>query len=270
MNEKTKFQIIDGFRHVSGMPGRAGFPAGVSRGGELVLHQLVGEVADNELPLALKASEKRLNALLEDRSRIGRDLHDCVLQSLYAIGLSLETYRRTSPDSEARAHCPGEQAVAQLNKLIQEIRRMIRSLSDGTVQSFDLKTEFDELAKTYEQVGRLEIGVLLQPRALELLTHEEERELLNITREALSNCVRHAHATRASVRLQNRKSRIHLAIMDNGIGFTPTGVGTSGFGLANMEARARKLGGLLHVRSRIGRGTKIIVEFGLEPILTSV
>lgn len=269
MSEKVKLQLIDGFRHAQ-TAGRGGVSTGGSRGGDFLLRQLVGDVGDNELPLALKASEKRLNALLEDRHRIARDLHDCVLQSLYAIGLSLETSRRAGAQAAVPPSSPGDQVIAQLNKLIHEIRRMIRSLNDGTVQSFDLRAEIDELAMTYQQVGQLDIRVLLQPRALELLTHEEERELLNIAREALSNCVRHAHATRATVRLQNRKSRIHLAIADNGMGFSMADVGSSGFGLANMEARARKLGGMLHVRSRLGRGTTVVAEFALEPILTSV
>jgi signal transduction histidine kinase len=192
-----------------------------------------------------------------------------VLQSLYAIGLSLETSRRTRAQ-ELVSPSPAEHIIGQLNKLIHEIRRMIRSLNDGTVHSFDLRTEIDELARTYQQVGQLDITVLLQPRALDLLTHEEEQELLNIVREALSNCVRHAHASRATVRLQHRKSRIRLAIADNGIGFSMEGLGAPGYGLANMEARARKLGGMLHIRSRIGRGTTILAEFSLEPILTSV
>ncbi len=269
MSEKVKLQLIDGFRHAP-TAGRGSVSTGGGRGGDFLLHQLVGDVGDNELPLALKASEKRLNALLEDRHRIGRDLHDCVLQSLYAIGLSLETSRRISGQDAVPATHPGEQVIAQLNKLIHEIRRMIHSLNDGTVQPFDLRSEIDELAMTYQQVGQLDINVLLQPRALELLTHEEERELLNIAREALSNCVRHAQATRAIVRLQNRKSRIRLSIADNGIGFSVTDVGASGFGLANMEARAKKLGGMLRIRSLPGRGTTIVAEFALEPILTSV
>lgn len=218
-----------------------------------------------ELAAALRASEQRLSALLEDRGRIGRDLHDCVLQSLYAIGLSLEHSRRVTPNPIARPS--GNQAIDQLNGLIQEIRRMIRGLEYGTLEKFDLPCELEGLVSTYSQITPLQIALELQPKALDVLTGEEEREILNIVREALSNCVRHAGAERARIRLQTRGSGVRLAIEDNGSGFDPDKQLVAGYGLANMAARAKKLGGHLTIRSHIGRGTKIVAEFSLEPIL---
>ncbi len=269
MKGKFGFRIIDGLRRSGRLSGgEAVYGSERCSEGTELLHQLVDDSADQALPLALKASEKRLNALLEDRTRIGRDLHDCVLQSLYAIGLSLETHRRTSPPLTLESHGPGDQTVDQLNKLIRDIRRMIRGLEEGTVQEFDLMAELNELARTYNQVGHVQIRLMIQPRALDVLTHEEERELLNITREALSNSVRHAQATHITVRLQNTRSRIRLTIADDGVGFSHGDVPSSGYGLANMAARAKKLGGALRVQSRKGRGTQVVAEFSLEPILT--
>lgn len=229
------------------------------------LTSLSAPALSGELTAALRASEQRLSALLEDRGRIGRDLHDCVLQSLYAIGLSLEHSRRVTP-------CPiappsGNQAIDQLNGLIQEIRRMIRGLEYGTLEKFDLPCELEGLVSTYSQIAPLQIALELQPKALDVLTGEEEREILNIVREALSNCVRHAGAERARIRLRTRGSGVCLAIEDNGSGFDPDKQPGGGYGLANMAARAKKLGGHLTIRSHIGRGTKIVAEFSLGPIL---
>lgn len=227
-------------------------------------------LSSGDLTLALRASEQRLSALLEDRGRIGRDLHDCVLQSLYAIGLSVaQTRRASSPTPQAKR--PSEdQAIVQLNSLIHQIRQMIHGLEYGTVETFDLASELQILVDTYTQAGPLQIALDLQPAAMDVLTGEEEREILNIVREALSNSVRHAHASQATVTLQKRGSRIRLAIGDNGTGLTPNKKQVAGYGLANMAARAKKLGGHLKIRSHVGLGTHIIAEFSLEPILSPV
>ncbi len=272
MKDKCAFKIINGFRQTAGRitSNKSSFPSGLAPGGNHMLHQLVGDATENNLPLLLEVFEKRLNVLIEDRTRIGRELHNVVLQALYTIGVSLETHRRTCPDVSAGAKCSGDQSIEQLNQLIQDIRRMIRGLEEGRVQEFDLMSEMESMIKTYQRLGQLHIELIIQSRALDLLTQEEERELCNITREALGNCVRHAQATRATITLNHSRARIRLAIVDNGIGFSPTKNQSPGYGLPNMEARARKLGGRLHVRSQKGRGTRIIAEFALEPILDPV
>lgn len=226
--------------------------------------------SSGDLTLALQASEQRLSALLADRGRIGRDLHDCVLQSLYAIGLSLEQSRRLTPNASRRRRPSGPRTVDQLNNLIQDIRRMIHELEYDTIEEFDLASELRVLVSTYSQIGKLQIAMELQPAAVEILTGEEEREILNIVREALSNCVRHARASHATVALQTQGSRIRLTIGDDGAGFDSNMNQFAGYGLANMASRAKKLGGQLSIRSRMGHGTHVIAEFSLEPILSPV
>jgi signal transduction histidine kinase len=217
-----------------------------------------------------KATESRLSKLLEDRNRIGRDLHDSVLQSLYAIGLNIETARRTRNDQTADALEADDRMIGQINQLIHEVRGMIRELESGCVQEFDLSSELSTLCTTYEQTGRMQVKLDLQRSAIDVLTNEEEREILNIVREALSNCARHAHATQAVVSIRMRQARIRVSIDDDGIGFSPTAGQSRGYGLANMEARAKKLGGTLRVQSKTGEGTQVTAEFSLEPLLTSV
>jgi len=223
-----------------------------------------------DLTLALLASEQRLSVLLDDRGRMGRDLHDCVLQSLYAIGLNLEAAWRVSPHVTPDGQASHDGIIEQLNRLIGEVRRMIQSLESGTVQEFDLVSELSTLISIYEQAGRLHIELDLQPKAIEILTKEEEQEILNIVREALSNCARHANATRATVSLRTRGARVRMSVSDDGIGFATAEVRHQSYGLANMTARARKIGGTLRVQSTVGRGTHVIAEFSLEPILAPV
>jgi len=265
------FQIIDGFRHClpNSKPARSDQNPLPHHGRDFPYDHL-SEPAKDGLTGALKAAEHRLCTLLEDRARIGRDLHDCVLQSLYAIGLNLETSRRATPHQTLEAQQSSDRVVKQLNQLIHEIRRMIRGLEAGTVQEFDLALEIFTLRASYQQLDRLQVTLDLQPDALEVLTNEEEQEILNIVREALSNCVRHADATQATISIRMRGTRIRVRVSDDGIGFAMTDGQPRGYGLANMDARARKLGGILRVQSKIGRGTHIIAEFSLEPILAPV
>jgi signal transduction histidine kinase len=110
--------------------------------------------------------------------------------------------------------------------------------------------------------------LVIDAAAEEILTGEEARELVTITREALSNCVRHARATRIIIALRQIGSRVQLSICDNGSGFEIERGHTKGIGFAHMEDRIRKIGGRLDIQSTVGRGTCIAADVYLEPILT--
>jgi signal transduction histidine kinase len=192
-----------------------------------------------------------------------------VLQALYAIGLSLapsHELRRDVPQTRSHAR---DQAADQLHTLIQDIRRMILSVESDCVDPFRLVSELQTLAETFERVSELRIRVEVDPAAEEILTGEEARELITISREALSNCVRHASATRIVVALRQIGSRVRLSIRDNGSGFVVDG-SAKGIGFAHMEDRVRKIGGRLNIESMVGRGTCITADIYLEPIFMTV
>jgi len=272
MKDRQGFQIIDGFRHSSGKPAhqRAALAPGTSRDSDQSLSCLLQEQAGSSLASALKASERRLSALLHDRSRIGRELHDSVLQALYAIGLSLaqsHELRRGAPQAGPRAR---DQAADQLHTLIQDIRRMILTVESDRVDPFRLVPELQALAQTVARVSELQIRVEVEPAAEEILTGEEARELVTITREALSNCVRHARATRIVIALRRIGSRVQLSICDNGSGFDVEHGQAKGIGFAQMENLVRKIGGRLDIQSTVGRGTCITADVYLEPMLATI
>ncbi len=272
MKDRRGFQIIDGFRQFPGKLGqqRAALAPGISDDRDQSFSCLLSEQVGSSLASALKASEQRLSALLHDRSRIGRELHDTVLQALYAIGLTLEQtpgLRRGAPQAGPNT-C--DQAVEQLHKLIQDIRRMILCMESNHVDPFRLVSELQALAQTFERGTELQIRVGGDPAAEDILTGEEACELITIAREALSNCVRHAHATRIVIDLRKVGSRVRLSIRDNGSGFEVKHEQVKGIGFANMENRVRKIGGRLDIQSTVGRGTCITADVYLEPILTQV
>jgi signal transduction histidine kinase len=271
MKDRQKFQIINGFLSVSGQPTQQ--PASCARGIPTdtveAISCLLRAQAENNLTAALTACERRLSALLHDRRRIGQELHDTVLHALYAIELSLAQspeLRRRAPQAVPRLR---SQAADQLHTLIQDIRRMILSVESDYVDPFRLVSELQTLAETFERVSELRIRVDVDPVAEEILTGEEARVLIMISREALSNCVRHASATRIVIALRQIGSRVRLSIRDNGSGFEVDG-SAKGIGFAQMEDRVRKIGGRLSIQSMVGRGTCITAEIYLEPILITV
>lgn len=272
MKDRRGFQILSGFRQSPGKQAqqRASLAQAIPYDTTGPLPCLLCEQVGSSLASALAACERRLSALLHDRSRIGRELHDSVLQALYAIELSLAQspeLRRGVPLALPRSH---GQATDQLNKLIQEIRRMILSVESDRVDPFQLASELLALAQTFERVSELRICVEIDPEAEEILTGEEARELVTISREALSNCVRHARATQIRIVLRHIGSRVRLSIRDNGSGFDIEHGKARGIGFAHMENRVRKIGGRLNIQSKVGRGTCITADIYLEPILTTI
>ena len=270
--DRRGFQIINGFRQLPGKAANQGasLAQGIPQDTAESVSYLLQKQAGSSLASALKASEQRLSALLHDRSRIGRELHDTVLQALYAIGLSLAQFhelRRGVPQAGLRA-C--NQAADQLHKLIQDIRRMILSVESDRVDPFRLVSELQALAQTVERVSEVRIHVRVDQAAEDILTDEEARELVTITREALNNCVRHACASRIVISLRHIGPRVQLSICDNGSGFDVEHGSAKGIGFAHMRDRVRKIGGRLNIQSTVGRGTCIIADVYLEPILTTV
>jgi signal transduction histidine kinase len=272
MKDRRGFQILDGFRQFPGKPTRprASLAQGISYDTTESIPLLLCEQVGSTLVSALKASEQRLSALLHDRSRIGRELHDSVLQALYAIALSLAQspeLRKDAPPTLPSAH---GSATDQLNKLIRDIRRMILSVESDNIDPFRLVCELQALAHTCEEGSGLRVRVVVAPEAEEILTGEEARELVAIAQEALSNCIRHAHATQIIIALRHIGSRVRLRICDNGSGFEVGQGQPKGLGFGQMEARVRKIGGRLNIQSTVGRGTCITADVYLEPVLTKI
>jgi two-component system, NarL family, sensor kinase len=272
MKDRRGFQILDGFRRSTGKPAdqSAALASITAHNRNQSCACPLHEQGGSSLATALAASEQRLSNLLHDRSRIGRELHDSVLQALYAISVTLEQAPGLRRGATQVVACSHDQATNQLRTLIQDIRRMILRVECDNVVPFRLALELQALAQTVERASELRIRVWSDPAAEEVLTGEEAQELVIIAREALNNCVRHARATRVVIALQRIGSRVRLSICDNGSGFNVEHRSTKGIGFAQMEDRLRKIGGRLHVQSTMGQGTDIAADVYLEPILTTV
>ena len=223
-----------------------------------------------QLGVALMAAEKRMSALLTEREQLARELHTGVLALLNT--LKVRNLGNQPGTSRARMNqaWQGGILLRQAEQAVEKLRRIILQLESGIVAKFDLASELRRVVGAYQTPSPLPISLDLQRKAIELLTQEEAHELLTVAREAVSNCVRHARATRATIALKTHRARITLTIRDDGKGFRPLTRHSYGCGLATMADCAERLGWQLHVRSQLGRGTLIKAEYLMGPALAVV
>lgn len=203
-------------------------------------------------------------SVLEERQRIGMDLHDGAMQSLYGLGLLLEdAAQRTETQPEA-ARTVIERSVELLNVTIAELRRYVMGLRPIRAVERPLSEALPGLAKQMGRDALLEVTVEVDPDAEHDLDREQREATFYIAADALTNIARHARAHSAHVRFGLADgTRAVLEVRDDGIGFEP-GQGAAGFGLRNMRERAFVAGGRLHVASAPGRGTLVRLELPLE------
>jgi signal transduction histidine kinase len=218
------------------------------------------EIFQIETALALEEAS-RTRVLMADRERIGRELHDGTIQSLYAAGLMIESASYLMDESHDQSKAKLAQVMQSLNDTIQEIRRYIFDLrSEPQAGSSDLEHSLSQLAGDLRINTLLSVDVVLDGHDPHELSPEQQQHILRIVQEAFVNTARHAQAKRVSVRLQWAEERLRLRIADDGIGLTASPNAGRGHGLRNMRERANLLGGRLTVKSQPGRGVVIELE----------
>ncbi len=213
----------------------------------------------------LQRRELELRQALEERERISQDLHDGILQSLYAVGLGLESCKPLiAQHKHKETAATVERAIARLNRVMKDIRNFIAGLESEVLQGGDLGAAVRTVVHTATQAHRIRCRVAIEREALSFIPMDRAIQVLHIVREALSNIVRHARATRVALSIRQAPHAIRLRIRDNGIGFDPAMATGTGHGLLNMAARARKLGTALSLRSAPGAGTTIMLDLPKE------
>lgn len=211
---------------------------------------------------------ERLGALrvVAERERIGRDLHDGVIQSLYAVGLSLEDVERLVAESPAEAVARVDAAIDVIHRSIADIRGLVIGLRPSMTGA-GLASGIAALADGTRLTTTIDVETRITASAAELsvIGDEARHELLHAVREALSNVARHARASRAEVEVARTDEGLRLEIADNGIGFDPTAVAQGGHhGLVNLRERAAAAGGRLEIDSQSGRGTRLVITIPIE------
>lgn len=207
----------------------------------------------------LNRQAKRL-AVLEERERIGMDLHDSIIQSIYGVGLSLDYARMSLKEDPESSKKKIVVSIDALNDTIHDLRAYILDLRPREFQGEDLKQGLQRLVDEF-QANSLTRVELVGPEdgLVSDLPPQNAIALFHICQEALANIAKHARAKQAEVHLWAAQDRVLLEITDDGEGFDLTKMrATLGHGLSNMHARARKVGGDVEINSVINEGTIVL------------
>ncbi len=224
------------------------------------------EAFANWTAVAIEASRlyERLESLarLEERERIGMDLHDGVIQSIYAVGLNLEDcLDRLSSEPPNQIRAAIEKAMEDLTLVIKDIRSYIFDLRPPLSQVTELPQALEQLIEELRVNSLVEAEVTIEGELGETLSEKQATALFHIAQEALNNVSKHSGASRVNVRLASGDGRILLEVQDNGRGFqVAEGGPQEKQGLRNMRDRTRSIGGDMAIQSAPGKGVTIRVE----------
>jgi two-component system sensor histidine kinase DevS len=215
----------------------------------------VGTAIEN---VRLNVQGKRL-AVLEERERIGMDLHDGIIQSIYAVGLTLEHARLLLVDDKSLARNRIEHAIADLNSTIRDIRSYILDLRPRQLHEENLMDGLQRLLNEFCANTSIEANLKGPSEKLDNLPDTQAVALFHICQEALANVAKHSHAKKVDIFIWATAERLLLEMHDDGRGFNLKQVTlTIGHGLANMQTRARNVGGDVEITSEPGKGTTIL------------
>ena len=216
---------------------------------ELILLGSFIDQAALTLDQAEALAQRTTIAVLEDRDRIARDLHDLIIQRLFATGLQLQATVARTDDVETRARL--ERSVAELDVTITDIRSAIFELHHGRPNA-DVVGDARGLVREYTSVLGFEPELEVNGPVATFVTGELRPQVLAVMREALSNVARHARATRAAIELDASNGEVALSVSDDGVGIPAS---TPESGLRNIRTRARERGGAINISRKFPQGT---------------
>jgi signal transduction histidine kinase len=220
------------------------------------------------------AEMEEAQILATDRERIGRELHDGIVQNIYAAGLGLEEAYHLVAEDPTKGRGQIRAVMEALDRTIQDIRRYIFDLR-AAEQSRELETLLEGLVHDLRLDTLMDVHLEVTGQRCCWLASDQVDHIRQIIREALSNVVQHAHATQVTVGLSYLGNTTQLTVIDNGSGMAlnaRSSDGHNGQGITNMQQRARLLGGELVLESQVGQGSRLVLtipcDHGKESVAT--
>lgn len=235
---------------------------------ETLAGQLSVAIENINLYLQQQDQSQRL-AVADERDRIGRDLHDGVIQSMYAVGLTLEDIASNAGNEPENVKPRIDEVVGDLNQAIGDIRRYIMDLRPTELQGRRLEEALASLVGYLEDRAGVAVTIDLDMDP-SILPERYFVNIWHILQESFSNIEKYAHAKNVLVSLAVREGDICLTVADDGDGFDleATELGR-GFGLPNIKDRAERLGGVLHIESSLGADAKLDIKVPI-PVPTAL
>jgi len=215
----------------------------------------VGTTIEN---VRLNIQGRRL-AVLEERERIGMDLHDGIIQSIYAVGLTLEHARLILEEEPEQTRKRIEQSIEDLNSTIRDLRAFIMDMRPRQLYEENLMDGLRRLVNEFQANSLVETSLSGPSTSLENLPDAHAIALFHICQEALANIAKHAQANKVEITVWTTQDRVLMEVHDDGRGFNPQKVRfTLGHGISNMQTRAHNVGGDLEITTEPGKGTTIL------------
>ena len=218
------------------------------------------ELFANTAAVALERSAVRENLervrLLEDRERIGRDLHDGTIPTLFALSMRLQHVALLTQDRDVATRL--EESVGTIDQVIRDLRGYVFGLRPGAVRERSLEAALVDLVRDFDRDSGISTALDVDASAAEALAAVAS-DVLQIVAEALSNVRRHASASTCRVELRRSDVSVVVRIEDDGVGFDPAAATGAGHGLRNFRQRAQRLGGTLAIESPEDGGAAIAV-----------
>ncbi len=219
---------------------------------------------------ALKAERQQLLRTLEfherDRQLLAFEIHDGIVQDMTAALMFLDSAASEASFAKTEDKETLERGIRLLRGSVEEARRLIQGLIPVVLDERGLVASLEKLAERFRNDQDLKIELTAKV-SFAHLTPAVEMVVLRIVQEALNNVWRHSQSERAEVRVTETAEQLRVAIQDWGVGFDPTQVKKTRYGLAGMRERARLFGGSAEIDSAPGHGTRIIVTLPLADAL---
>lgn len=226
----------------------------------LELMQTLAHQLTLALQLAHIAKENQQTAIVEERNRLAREIHDTLAQSFTSVLVRLQTATLSFADNPLEAQHHLDLACEIARNGLLEARRSVYELRPRPLEKGDLVSALTEYLHTMTRYTSLRT-LFHHQGALELIPAYLEVELFRIAQEAITNVCKHAHATTLTIDLSLCCDRLQLSIQDDGRGFLlPNPTDLQGFGLISMQERTHRIGGQFAINTRQGEGTQILVD----------
>ena len=236
---------------------------------EITKNYFTAHHADLALSVANQAAITMINAelyghaqelaVLEERQRLARNLHDAVNQSLFSAGLIAEVLPRLWDRDQVEARRSLEDLRRLTRGAMAEMRALLAELRPSTLTDSDLGDLLHQLGNALE--GRTNLHVAVTASGEFTLPPNVQVAFYRICQEALSNAAKHAKASQVEIDLKQDEAAIELRIRDDGLGFDTEQTFSGHYGLGMMQERAEAAGALLTVTSQIGHGTELTIRW---------
>jgi len=230
---------------------------------DMMLLQLLADQAGIAIENAQLYEQAEQGAIMEERSRLARDLHDSVTQSLYSVTLFAEAAKRLVRNKDLEST---EDYLQQLGdnaqQALKELRLLVYQLRPTTLEHEGLIGALKHRLNTVEERAGVKTELVVNGAAD--LEESVEEALYRIAQEALNNSLKHSAASLVTVKFSSEADQVALSVHDNGQGFDPSEASKNGgIGMSSMRERIEKLGGTLHIDSAPGKGTQIQCSLSL-------